>query len=55
MDINATLIAEALTFALLIWFTMKLVWPFLLGAMDARAARIARRRGISVRPSMRAN
>jgi F-type H+-transporting ATPase subunit b len=41
MDINATLIAEAITFLLLIWFTMKLVWPFLLGAMDARAAKIA--------------
>jgi len=41
VNINATLLAEAITFGILIWFTMKLVWPALLGAMDERAKKIA--------------
>lgn len=41
MDINATLFGQALTFALLIWFTMKFVWPPLTNMMDERAKRIS--------------
>ena len=41
MSINLTLIAQMFVFGLLIWFTMKFVWPIILGAMDQRAKRIA--------------
>lgn len=41
MSINLTLIVQMFVFALLIWFTMKFVWPMILGAMDERAKRIA--------------
>ena len=41
MDINATLLGQALTFAILVWFTMKFVWPPLTNMMDERAKRIA--------------
>jgi F-type H+-transporting ATPase subunit b len=41
VSINLTLIVQMFVFALLIWFTMKLVWPMILGAMDERAKRIA--------------
>lgn len=41
MEINATLLGQAITFALLIWFTMKFVWPPLTNMLDERAQRIA--------------
>ncbi|KAF0182187.1 MAG: F-type H+-transporting ATPase subunit b, partial [Hyphomonadaceae bacterium] len=41
MNINLTLFAQALSFAILIWFTMKFVWPPLLAAIDARQKNIA--------------
>jgi F-type H+-transporting ATPase subunit b len=41
MDINATLIGQFITFALLIWFTMKYVWPPITKAMHDREAKIA--------------
>jgi F-type H+-transporting ATPase subunit b len=41
MSINITLITQMVVFALLIWFTMKFVWPIILGAMDERAKKIA--------------
>ena len=41
MSINLTLLAQALVFALFIWFTAKFVWPPILGAMDARRKKIA--------------
>jgi len=41
MDINASLLGQAITFAILVWFTMKFVWPPLVKALDERAARIA--------------
>ena len=41
MSINLTLIVQMFVFALLIWFTMKIVWPLILGPMDERAKRIA--------------
>ena len=41
MTINATLIAQMIVFLILIWVTMKFIWPPLTQAMDARAKRIA--------------
>ncbi len=41
MNINATLLGQAITFAILIWFTMKFVWPPLTQAMQERAKNIA--------------
>ena len=41
MDINASLLGQAITFALLVWFTMKFVWPPLTNALDERMKRIA--------------
>lgn len=41
MNVNASLIGQAITFAILVWFTMKFVWPPLVAAMDERARRIA--------------
>lgn len=41
MDINFTLIAQALTFAAFIAFTIRFVWPFLLRAIEERQKTIA--------------
>jgi F-type H+-transporting ATPase subunit b len=41
MDINATLIGQALGFLVLVWFTWKLIWPPLLGAIEERQKKIA--------------
>jgi F-type H+-transporting ATPase subunit b len=41
VDINATLFAQMITFGILIWVTMKFIWPPLAQAMDERAQRIA--------------
>jgi len=41
VDINATLFGQAITFAILVWFTMRFVWPPLMQAMEERAKRIA--------------
>jgi F-type H+-transporting ATPase subunit b len=41
MSFNLTLIAQALTFALFIWFTAKVIWPFMLRAIEARQKTIA--------------
>ena len=41
MSINATLIAQMIVFLVLIWVTMKFIWPPLTKAMDDRAQRIA--------------
>lgn len=41
MNINLTLIVQMLVFALVIWLTMKFVWPMILGAMDERTRKIA--------------
>ena len=41
MTINATLIAQMIVFLILIWFTMKFIWPVLMQAMDERAKRIS--------------
>ncbi len=41
MNINLTLLAQAVTFAILIWFTVKFVWPPLLNAVETRQKTIA--------------
>lgn len=41
MNINLTLFSQALSFAILIWFTAKFVWPPLLGAIESRQKTIA--------------
>ncbi len=45
MNINSTLFLQAVVFAILVWFTMKFVWPPITAALDERAARI--REGLS--------
>src|ERR671925_349241 len=37
VNINLTLIVQMLVFIVLIWFTMKFVWPMILGAMEERS------------------
>jgi F-type H+-transporting ATPase subunit b len=41
MEINATIIGQFITFAILIWFTMKYVWPPIINTMRDREKKIA--------------
>jgi F-type H+-transporting ATPase subunit b len=41
MNLNLTLFAQALVFAAFIWFTVKLIWPHMLRAIEARQKTIA--------------
>lgn len=41
MNINLTLISQALSFAILIWFTAKFIWPPLMSAIESRQKTIA--------------
>ena len=41
MSFNLTLVAQAVTFALFIWFTAKFVWPYMLRAIETRQKTIA--------------
>lgn len=41
MNINLTLIVQMIVFVVLIWFTMKFVWPMILGPMEERSRKIA--------------
>jgi F-type H+-transporting ATPase subunit b len=41
VNINATLFLQAIVFAILVWFTMKFVWPPITKALDERAQKIA--------------
>jgi F-type H+-transporting ATPase subunit b len=41
MEIGMTLLGQALSFALLIWFTVKFIWPPLMAAIEERQQRIA--------------
>jgi len=41
VNINLTLIVQMVVFAVLIWGTMKWIWPHILGAMEERERRIA--------------
>ena len=41
MNINLTLVAQAITFSAFIWFTVKFVWPHMLRAIETRQKTIA--------------
>jgi F-type H+-transporting ATPase subunit b len=41
VNINLTLVVQMIVFVLLIWFTMRFVWPMILGPMNERESRIA--------------
>jgi F-type H+-transporting ATPase subunit b len=41
MNLNFTLVAQAVTFAAFIWFTMKFIWPHMLRAIETRQKTIA--------------
>lgn len=41
MNPNATLLGQAIAFAILIWFTMKFIWPPLMAAIEERQKKIA--------------
>jgi F-type H+-transporting ATPase subunit b len=41
VNINASLFLQAVVFAILVWFTMKYVWPPIETALDQRAQKIA--------------
>jgi len=41
VNINLTLVIQMVVFALLIWVTMKFIWPMVLGPMEARSKKIA--------------
>jgi F-type H+-transporting ATPase subunit b len=41
MNINATLIGQAITFFVFVWFCMKFVWPPIMNALEARKKTIA--------------
>jgi F-type H+-transporting ATPase subunit b len=41
VSINLTLVIQMIVFAILIWFTMRFVWPIILGAMEERSRKIA--------------
>jgi len=41
VTINATLIGQMITFTLLVWFTMKYIWPPVMQALETRKEKIA--------------
>lgn len=41
MNFNATLIGQMITFAVFVWFCMKVVWPPIMKALAERKAKIA--------------
>ena len=41
MNINATLLAQAIMFAAFVWFCMRFVWPPIMGALATRQKQIA--------------
>ena len=41
MNINATLIGQAIAFAIFVWFCMKFVWPPIMGALEERQKKVA--------------
>lgn len=42
MNLNLTLVGQAISFAIFVWFCMKYVWPPLIGALHERQDKIAR-------------
>ena len=41
MSITATLLVQIIVLLILVWFTMKFIWPPIAAALDQRAAKIA--------------
>jgi F-type H+-transporting ATPase subunit b len=41
MNLNLTLVAQAITFTAFIWVTVKFIWPYMLRAIEARQKTIA--------------
>jgi F-type H+-transporting ATPase subunit b len=41
VSINGTLIAQMIVFLILVWFSMKFIWPPITAALDERARKIA--------------
>jgi F-type H+-transporting ATPase subunit b len=41
MSITATFILQMIVFLILVWFTMRFIWPPIAGALDTRAKKIA--------------
>ena len=41
MNFNATIIGQTIAFAFFVWFSMKFIWPLMLGVIEAREKRIA--------------
>jgi len=41
VNINATLLLQAIVFAIFVWFTMRFIWPPITKALDERAVKIA--------------
>ena len=41
MNLNFTMVVQAIVFALFIWFTVKFAWPMFLSKVDARTKTIA--------------
>lgn len=41
MEINLTLVGQLITFAIVVWFTMRYVWPPLMANLDARQLAIS--------------
>jgi F-type H+-transporting ATPase subunit b len=41
MNLNLTLVAQAVTFTAFIWFTVKFIWPHMLRAIETRQKTIA--------------
>lgn len=41
MNLNLTLVGQAISFAIFVWFCMKYVWPPVIAALDERSKKIA--------------
>jgi len=41
VSITSTLIIQIIVFGILIWFTMKFIWPPVMAALDDRAKKVA--------------
>jgi F-type H+-transporting ATPase subunit b len=41
MNLNATLVLQAIAMLIFVWFCMKFIWPYLLSSMDERREKIA--------------
>jgi len=53
VSINASLLVQMIVFLILVWFTMKFVWPPIVKALDERAAKI--RDGLSAADKAKAD